>query len=154
MTYSKEKLQEMAAVHFAKLGVDKLYATSDGQFFLLASRASLHAQKAHTVYALKAEKPKAQPPMEPEIKTEGPTTSGEVQNNEPAIEPVEPNQPAGPDEPAPPSIAVLTEMIKDETDLAKLNHMLLDEVAGLNRKGACAAIEKRIAFLTDLRKDQ
>lgn len=41
--FSIDELQEMAQEHFRKLGVKVLYATSDGQFFVLENRAMLHA---------------------------------------------------------------------------------------------------------------
>lgn len=55
MRYSKAELQEAAKKHFKKLGVNKLYATTDGQFFLLENRANLHAGKNLTVYKLEQE---------------------------------------------------------------------------------------------------
>ena len=53
--YSKVELQEAAKPHFEKLKVNKLYATTDGQFFLLENRANLHAKSSLTVYKLENE---------------------------------------------------------------------------------------------------
>ncbi|MRG45503.1 hypothetical protein GFS24_10275 [Chitinophaga sp. SYP-B3965] len=50
--YSKEELSSMAGEHFIRLGVSKLYATTDGQFFILENRAQLHAGSSLTVYKL------------------------------------------------------------------------------------------------------
>ena len=48
----------MAKTHFEKLGVQKLYATSDGQFFLLENRALLHAN-GKNVYSLLSDEAEA-----------------------------------------------------------------------------------------------
>lgn len=50
--YSKEELSSQAGEHFKRLGVNKLYATTDGQFFILENRAQLHAGTSLTVYRL------------------------------------------------------------------------------------------------------
>lgn len=44
-TFSKDQLQEKAGEYFKKLGVSKLFATADGQFFILKNRAEIHAGK-------------------------------------------------------------------------------------------------------------
>lgn len=54
-TFSKAELQALAKPLFTKLGVSKLYATTDGQFFILPNRATLHAGKTLTVYELESE---------------------------------------------------------------------------------------------------
>lgn len=41
--YSLKELKSKASEHFAKLKVNTLFATSDGQFFLEENRAMLHA---------------------------------------------------------------------------------------------------------------
>lgn len=50
-TKSLAELQREAQKYFEKYGVNKLYATTDGQIFLLESRAILHAGKGkvHTI---------------------------------------------------------------------------------------------------------
>jgi hypothetical protein len=53
-TLSKEELQEQAKAYFEKYGVKKLYGVSDGQIFLLESRAKAHAGDRN-VYTLEAE---------------------------------------------------------------------------------------------------
>lgn len=67
---SLKELQQAAKEHFERLDVQKLYATTDGQFFLNAGRASLHAGSSHTVYPIeKAEVPGLeQDAKEPEAK--------------------------------------------------------------------------------------
>ena len=109
---------------FERLGVAKLYATDDGQFFVLQSRAQLHAGSKHTVYTLDNEE-----------------TENVV------------NEPIGEVENEPISVRALTEKLELETDLTLLSNMLHNEIIGANRKTAIAAIEKRIAFLTDNRKE-
>lgn len=52
--YGLKELQELAAAEFQRLQVNVLYATSDGQFFLLKNRAQLHAGKGH-VYTIEKE---------------------------------------------------------------------------------------------------
>lgn len=125
MTHSKAELQKMAKEHFEALRLKKLFATSDGQFFVLESRALLHAGSSLTVYALEDESQVTEAP-------EG--GAPETPNNAP-------------------SVKALTELIANETDLVKLNNTLLEEISGPNRKSAVTAIEKRIAVLTDLRKE-
>lgn len=49
---NRAELQKKAEPQFEKLGVNKLYGTSDGQLFLLSSRAHLHAGSKLSVYAL------------------------------------------------------------------------------------------------------
>lgn len=44
-TFSKDQLQEKAVEYFKNLGVNKLFATADGQFFILKNRAEIHAGK-------------------------------------------------------------------------------------------------------------
>ncbi|MNS03118.1 hypothetical protein D3C72_344460 [compost metagenome] len=56
-TYSKSELKELAKDHFKSLGVKRLYATTDGQFFLNEGRCQLHAGSTHTVYAIDNEDP-------------------------------------------------------------------------------------------------
>lgn len=51
--YNQAQLAEMAKERFETLGVDKLFATSDGQFFLLENRAQLHAGPKGMVHELK-----------------------------------------------------------------------------------------------------
>lgn len=41
--YSFKELHENAMLHFENLNVDRLYATSDGQYFANQNRAELHA---------------------------------------------------------------------------------------------------------------
>lgn len=53
-TVSKEELQEQAKTYFEKYGVKKLYGVSDGQIFLLESRAKAHAG-SRNVYTLECE---------------------------------------------------------------------------------------------------
>jgi len=55
-TYSLNELNERAKEHFDQLQVNKLFATSDGQFFLMENRAQLHAGKG-TVHKIKNEEP-------------------------------------------------------------------------------------------------
>jgi hypothetical protein len=121
MTKSLSELNQEAQALLVKYGVNKIYATSDGQFFLLESRAHLHAGKNHTVYPIEAN--------EKEVVT----NSAEGDTKE-AL-----------------SVKALTELIAGENDLEKVHLMLLEEIAGQNRKSAIAAFEKRIAILTDLR---
>jgi len=52
--YSQQELIELSKEHFKRLGVRKLYATSDGQFFLLYNRAFLHA-KGRNIYTMEAD---------------------------------------------------------------------------------------------------
>lgn len=52
--YSLSELQKMAAERFERLQVQKLFATSDGQFFLIENRARLHAGKGN-VYTIHKE---------------------------------------------------------------------------------------------------
>ena len=52
MKYSKDQLQEQAKEICEKLGVTKVYATSDGQFFQNRNRADLHSEGKMGVYEL------------------------------------------------------------------------------------------------------
>jgi len=52
---SLEELQKEAQEYFNRFNVRKLFATSDGQFFLLQSRADLHARNNLTVYPIERE---------------------------------------------------------------------------------------------------
>lgn len=54
-TYSQSQLIEMAKERFAKLQVNKLFATSDGSFFLLENRARLHVGPKGNVFELNNE---------------------------------------------------------------------------------------------------
>lgn len=47
------ELNKMAQNHFERLGIDRLYATVDGQMFILKDRAELHAGSG-TVFELEA----------------------------------------------------------------------------------------------------
>ena len=51
-TYTQAELQELAAPHFEKYNLNTLYATSDGQIFIMQNRALLHAGTGivHTLY--------------------------------------------------------------------------------------------------------
>jgi hypothetical protein len=121
MKYSKDQLQEMAKPHFKALGLNKLFATTDGQFFVLSSRAQLHAGSTHTSYML-----------EDKTAIESSTAENPTGDVKPTI-----------------SVKDLITQVETETDLTKLSDMLLEEVGGPNRKTAVSAIEKRIAFVTD-----
>lgn len=70
-TYSLEELRKLAAEHFSRLQVSKLYATADAQFFLLESRAKLHAGASGKVYPLESEEDNSTP-------VEKPLTAAEV----------------------------------------------------------------------------
>lgn len=107
-TYSLDQLQQMAGEHFARLGVNKLFATSDGQFFLLENRARLHAGKKGSVY-----------PIE--------NAGGESATQE-----------------APSKSIAEIKAALEGADLPTLQTMLHEEVAGANRKGAVAAIQKAL----------
>ncbi len=115
---SLAELQAEAQPLLKRYGVNKMFATSDGQFFLIHSRAALHAGSIHTIYPVGLE----------------------VDANE-----------TDTDKPDPLSVKAIAELISEEKDLGLLHSMLLDEIAGQNRKTATAAIEKRIGILTDLR---
>lgn len=52
-TYNQAQLAEMAIERFQTLKVNKLYATTDGSFFLLENRARLHAGPKGNVFELK-----------------------------------------------------------------------------------------------------
>lgn len=56
--YSKDALQELAKTHFRDLGVAKLYATTDGQFFVSSIAALDHAGRNLKVYPLEKTKTK------------------------------------------------------------------------------------------------
>lgn len=51
-TYNKEQLIEMAGAYFEKYNVNKLFATTDGQFFLLENRARMHCGPKGNVFEL------------------------------------------------------------------------------------------------------
>lgn len=53
-TYNEAQLAERAKERFETLKVNKLYATSDGSFFILENRARLHAGPKGNVYKLAA----------------------------------------------------------------------------------------------------
>lgn len=156
MNISKAELQKMAAPMFERFGVKKLFGTTDGQIFLLESRASLHAGSNLTVYALEKEE-KAQEPEAPAAKTA--TATDDNTGNQGEQNPGAENTGTGEGNPGgegeqhevvnlPLSVKALTEKANGETDLEVLKNMLLDEVAGPNRKSAVAAIEKRLETLT------
>lgn len=54
-TYSLEELQKMARIYFDRYQVKKMFATADGQFFLLQNRADLHARNNLKVYPIENE---------------------------------------------------------------------------------------------------
>lgn len=122
-SYSLTELQEQAKKHFDKLGVQKLYATTDGQFFLLENRARLHAGPKGMVHCI-------------EIKP----TSSEV-HNEALVKEVEDMAAT-----APLSIPALKKEIVGKS-LEELHQLLTDEIAGGNRKGAVEVLEKAISAL-------
>jgi hypothetical protein len=67
--YSREELSAMAGEYFKRLNVSKLYATTDGQFFILQNRAQLHAGSTLTVYELENENPQNLRPEGKKVQT-------------------------------------------------------------------------------------
>lgn len=122
-SFSLAELQKEAAPHFARFNVDTLYATVDGQFFLLENRARLHAGTSGTVYQLKKE-PTAEAIAEATNDTVGTESADKVVL----------------------SITALKKAVADKT-LDELHTMLDEETNGGNRKGAIAVIEAAIEVL-------
>ncbi|MFA9212481.1 MAG: hypothetical protein ACEQSR_01355 [Candidatus Methylacidiphilales bacterium] len=140
MHKSKSELEELAAPIFEDLGVKTLFATADCQFFLLQSRANLHAGKKLQVITITKQ--------ETEIVDENAGDSGAADGLGSGKDSADGSS----SEAATLSVKALTEKIAEETDLKLLTNLLHDEVIGLNRKTAVEAIEKRIAITTDMRK--
>lgn len=117
---SKSELENKAKVYFKKLGVSKLYATSDGQLFILESRAKLHAGSGGQVHEMTTD--------------ERPEVAKDDSANEASVY-------------AKMSVKELKEAIAD-LDLETLHKVLADEVQKQNRKSAVELIENKIAELT------
>lgn len=117
--YSLKELQEMAKAHFDALAVNKLYATSDGQFFLNAGRANLHAGASLTVYPIEKEESAQEADVQKDHSSsdQKPISIAELKKQLPAM------------------------------NMSELESALMSETAGANRKGATEAIEAQIAIL-------
>lgn len=117
---SKSELENKAKDYFKKLGVSKLYATSDGQLFILESRAKLHAGNGGQVHEMTTdEKPEeAKDDSQAEVSAFSKMSVKELKE----------------------AIAGL--------DLETLHIVLADEVQNQNRKSAVELIEAKIAELT------
>ncbi|MCO5253630.1 MAG: hypothetical protein M9892_04600 [Bacteroidetes bacterium] len=112
--YNKSQLQKKAEPVFKKHGVNKLYATEDGQIFLLDNRANLHAGGKLRVFPLYAE-------AKAEIKTEANDGSQEPFLN----------------------VKNLLASLKGKT-AEELSEAMVKEIAGQNRKSAVAGIQEML----------
>ncbi|MBX7204152.1 MAG: hypothetical protein K1X81_01895 [Bacteroidia bacterium] len=146
MNISKAELQKIAAPMFEELNVKKLYGTTDGQIFLLDSRARLHAGKKLTVYQLDKEEPEAKTAA---TKAKTPDANAGEGAGQTANADNTGNNGGGEVLNLPLSVKAITEKVAEETNINVLKEMLLAEVGGPNRKSAVAAIEKGIEKLTE-----
>lgn len=147
-TYSQAELQELAAPQFEKYGLNKLYATSDGQIFIMENRAMLHAgggnvytlyrngtvdgveYEDHTVTAEDIEK-------NPELTKRGVTVGSIIKV--PVVE-----QPISLDE--------LGEELKGIDNVNVLSSKLIEEVSKHNRTEAVNAITARMNEVVEAMK--
>lgn len=116
-TLSLKELQKEAQKYFEQYGVNVLYATEDGQIFLLAARAQAHAGSGK-VHKIERE-------------------DVDYQNTDATINKVI----------KPLSAKEIIASLATITDHQVITQMLNDEVGGANRKSVTEALEKKLQEL-------
>lgn len=122
---SKNELKEMAKGYFKSEGVDTLFATSDGQFFLKEGFQKNHAGDKLAKYKF--------------ILVDGDILDFEEKKDEVKTVEVKTETPA---KPVP--IPELIKLLLGIDDVESLKQIRDGESGGLNRKGAIAAVDARI----------
>lgn len=120
-TNSRKQLVEKSKSLFNSRNENKLFATTDGQFFVHQDRANMHAQ----------------------VNREIPLKVYKIDRNE--VEEDAPKEDEAPK--ALPSVAKLKELLPEVSEVGELEAILEQEKSGEDRKTAIEAIQERIEEL-------
>ncbi|MEH6405761.1 MAG: hypothetical protein V7767_00625 [Leeuwenhoekiella sp.] len=129
-TFSRKEIVDKSVEVFKQNKEGKLFATSDGQFFILEDRRNMHAKsqkKPLGTYDIDRSEVETQLAKDIEVTTN--------------------------DDQKEPTVDDIKALVAESSDVAQLESMQEDEKKGKNRKTALAAIEERIAELKEPKKD-